>query len=64
MKRANIPAFIVTAFVKREQVKWSVYYIILFTVYAPAHFTLDYNFFFQSSVKKKKNYKVFFSWGI
>lgn len=60
MKRTNIPAFIIIAFVKLEQVKWSVYYIILFTVYAPAHFTLDYNMFFQSSVIKKKNYRVVF----
>lgn len=50
MKRANTPALIIIAFVEPEQVKWSVYYVILFTVYAPAHFTLDFNFFFQSSV--------------
>lgn len=50
MKRANTPALIIIAVVELEQVKWSVYYVILFTVHAPAHFTLDFNFFFQSSV--------------
>lgn len=60
MKRANIPAFIIIAFGKLEQMKWSVYYVILFSIYAPVHFILDYYFFFQSSVMKKKNYRVFF----
>lgn len=65
MKRANIPAFIIIAFVKPEQMKWSVYYVTLFSVYGPVLFTLDYNFFFPIKYnKEEKSQGIFFSWHI
>lgn len=61
MKRANIPAFIIIAFVKPEQMKWSVYYVTLFSVYGPVLFTLDYNFFFPIKYnKEEKSQGIFF----